>query len=180
MNFIVKESEILFKGKVFDLKVDKIEYDSGNPGIREVAIHPGGAVIVPILNSGKIIMVKQFRYPLQQTIFELPAGKLDKDEDPYVCAVRELEEETGYKAGKVEKLGAICTSPGFCTEILHIYLAKDLTPGNHNREEGEYGMEIFEFTFSEIHEKIFNGEIMDAKTICGIHLAEGRINEYLK
>lgn len=176
MNFIVKKSEVLFKGKVFDLKVDEIEYNSGNAGIREVAIHPGGAVVVPILDSGKIIMVKQFRYPLQQIILELPAGKLNIDEDPYVCAVRELEEETGYKAGNVEKLGAICTTPGFCTEILHIYIAKDLIPGNHNREEGEYGMEIFEYSFEEIEQKISSGEIVDAKTICGIHLAEG----YLK
>ena len=175
MNFKVKESSIIFRGKVFDLKVDKIEYDSGNPGIREVAVHPGGAVVVPILDNGKIIMVKQFRYPLQRTILELPAGKLDKDEDPYVCAVRELEEETGYKAGKVEKLGAICTTPGFCTEILHIYLAKDLVSGNHNREEGEYGMEIYEYSFEEIQEKISKGEIIDAKTICGIHLAESYI-----
>jgi len=175
MNFKVKESSIIFSGKVFDLKVDKIEYDSGNSGIREVAVHPGGAVVIPVLDNGKIIMVKQFRYPLQRTILELPAGKLDKDEDPYVCAVRELEEETGYKAGKVEKLGAICTTPGFCTEILHIYLAKDLVSGNHNREEGEYGMEIYEYSFEEIQEKISKGDIIDAKTICGIHLAESYI-----
>lgn len=172
MNFKVVESNLLFSGKVFDLKVDKIEYNSGNPGIREVAVHPGGAVVVPILDNGKILIVKQFRYPLQKTILELPAGKLNKDEDPLVCAVRELEEETGYKANKIQKLGAICTTPGFCTEILHIYLAKDLIPGNHNREEGEYGMEILEFTFEDLEQKIRTGEIFDAKTICGIHLAQ--------
>ena len=172
MNFKVVESNILFNGKVFDLRVDKIEYESGNPGIREVAIHPGGAVVVPLLDDGKVIMVKQFRYPLHQTILELPAGKLNKDEDPLVCAVRELEEETGYKTGSIQKLGAICTTPGFCTEILHIYLAKDLISGNHNREEGEYGMEILELTIEEVEEKIKSNEIMDAKTICGIHLAK--------
>ena len=171
MNFKVIESRVLFSGKVFDLKVDKIEYDSGNPGIREVAVHPGGAVVVPVLDNGRIIIVKQYRYPLNKTILELPAGKLNKDEDPLVCAVRELEEETGYKAGRIEKLGAICTSPGFCTEILHIYFANELIPGNHNREEGEYGMEILELTFKEVEEKIKRGEIIDAKTICGIHLA---------
>ncbi len=171
MNFKVIESRVLFSGKVFDLKVDKIEYDSGNPGIREVAVHPGGAVVVPVLDNDRIIIVKQYRYPLNKTILELPAGKLNKDEDPLVCAVRELEEETGYKAGRIEKLGAICTSPGFCTEILHIYLANELIPGNHNREEGEYGMEILELTFKEAEEKIKRGEIIDAKTICGIHLA---------
>lgn len=176
MNFTIKESNILFRGKVFDLKVDKIEYNSGNKGVREVAVHPGGAVIVPLLDNGDIIMVKQFRYPLQKTILELPAGKLDKDEDPLVCAVRELKEETGYEAGQVKKLGAICTSPGFCTEVLHIFLAEKLTPGNHNREEGEYGMEILKFKLDDLMQKIAGGDIIDAKTICGIHLAA----EYLK
>ncbi len=171
MNFKVNQSEILFRGKVFDLKVDQIEYDSGNKGVRETAIHPGGAVAVPVKDNGKIIFVKQFRYPLQKTLLELPAGKLNKDEDPLICAVRELEEETGYKAGNVKKLGAICTTPGFCTEILHIYLAEKLIPGNHNREEGEFGMEIFELSIDEVEEKIKSGKIFDAKTICGIHMA---------
>ena len=172
MNFTVEKSEILFRGKVFDLKVDEIKYDSGNSGIREVAIHPGGAVVVPVNNNGKIIFVKQYRYPMDKLLLELPAGKLEKNEDPLKCAVRELEEETGYKTGNIKKLSAICTTPGFCTEILHIYLATDLTPGNHNREEGEYGMQIFEFSIDEIEEKISSGEIVDAKTICGIYLAK--------
>jgi ADP-ribose pyrophosphatase len=172
MSFKLVESDFVFKGKVFDVKVDKIEYDSGNKGIREVAVHPGGAVVVALKDDGKIIMVNQFRYPLQKKIFELPAGKLDYNEDPYNCAVRELEEETGYKAKKVEKLGQIFTTPGFCTEILHIYIAKELIQGDHNREEGEQGMEVFEFTRPEIEEKIMNGEITDSKTICGIYLAQ--------
>ncbi|HKI79459.1 MAG TPA: NUDIX hydrolase [Ignavibacteriaceae bacterium] len=169
MNFKVTNSEVKFSGKVFDLKIDEILYDSGNKGIREVAVHPGGAVVVAVKNDGKIIMVKQFRYPFQKFLIELPAGKLDKDEDPMNCAVRELEEETGYAAGQIEKLGSIYTTPGFCTEELHIYLAKDLAAGEHNREEGEYEMEIFEFTLEEIEEKIKNGEIVDSKTICGIY-----------
>jgi len=135
-------------------------------------LHPGGAVVVAVKDEGKIIMVKQFRYPLQKKIYELPAGKLDYNEDPYNCAVRELEEETGYKAEKVVKLGQIYTTPGFCTEILHIYLAKELIYGEHNREEGEQGMEVFEFSIQEIEEKIMNGEITDSKTICGIYLAQ--------
>ncbi len=171
MNFKILKSEVLFRGKVFDLHVDQIEYDSGNKGVRETAVHPGGAVAVAVKDNGKIIFVKQFRYPLQKDIIELPAGKLNKDEDPQDCAVRELEEETGYKAGRVERLGEICTTPGFCTEILHIYFMKDLVPGNHNREEGELGMEILELTPDEAENKIRSGEIFDAKTICGIHYA---------
>ena len=169
-NYKVKKSEILFRGKVFDLQVDEIEYDSGNKGIREIAVHPGGAVVVPLKDDGRIIMVKQFRYPFQKFLLEMPAGKLDKNEDPLVCAVRELEEETGYKTNNIVKLGSICTTPGFCTEVLHIYLAEDLIPGNHNREEGEHGMEVFELTLDEIDSKIRLGEIVDSKSICGVQL----------
>ncbi|MGE5437852.1 MAG: NUDIX hydrolase [Syntrophothermus sp.] len=172
MNYKLLSSEILFSGKVFDLQVDQIEYDSGNMGIREIAVHPGGAVVVPINKDGKVIMISQFRYPFQKVMIELPAGKLDKDESPDKCAPRELEEETGYTAKNITKLGAITTTPGFCTEILHVYLATDLTEGKHKREEGEQGMEVFEFTFDEIDEKILKGEIYDAKTICGIHFAK--------
>lgn len=169
MDFKLIESKTLFKGKVFDLKVDTIEYNSsGNKGIREVAVHPGGAVVIPLTDEGKIIFVKQFRYPLQKWILELPAGKLDKDEDPAVCAERELTEETGFKAGSLLKLGKIYTTPGFCNEVLHIFLAKNLSPGEHNREEGEIGMQVIEFTLTEIDELIRTGKILDAKTICAI------------
>ncbi len=169
MNFKVLKSNILFHGKVFDLQVDEIEYDSGNKGIREVAVHNGGAVVVPVKDDGKIILVKQFRYPFQDFLLELPAGKLEKNEDPKECATRELTEETGYSSDTITKLGKIYTTPGFCTEVLHIYLAENLKSGNHNREEGEYGMEVYEFTLDEINKKIRSGEIVDAKTISGIH-----------
>ena len=168
MKYKLLKSEIRFKGKVFDHQVDEIEYDSGNKGIREIAIHPGGAVVVPVKDDGKIILVKQYRYPLHKTLIELPAGKLDKGEDPLVCAIRELEEETGYKAKEIKKLGEIYTAPGYCTEVLHIYSASGLTPGNHNREEGELGMEILEFSIEEIELMISSGKITDAKTIVGI------------
>ncbi len=176
MNFKLAKSDILFRGKVFDLQVDQLIYDSGNAGIREIAVHPGGAVVAAINDAEKLVMVKQFRYPLQKFLIELPAGKLDFNEDPMLCAVRELQEETGYKSDDVVKLGAISTTPGFCTEILHIYLAKNLKAGKHNREEGEYGMEVLEFTFDEVEKMIMNGEIIDSKTICGIHMAKNYLN----
>lgn len=176
-NFILKKSETIYKGKVFDLHVDEIEYHSGNRGVREVAEHPGGSVVVALTKDYKILMVHQFRYPLQKFVIELPAGKLDKDEDPLHCAIRELEEETGYKANRIEKLGSICTTPGFCTEMLHIYFAQDLIEGSHNREEGEYGMNIHEYTLKEIDEMISHGDIFDAKTLSGIYLAKLRIEK---
>ena len=169
MDYKILKSQILYKGKVFDHQVDEIEYESGNIGIREVAIHPGGAVVVPVKDDGKIILVKQFRYPLQKTLIELPAGKLDKGEDPLICATRELEEETGYRAKEIKKLGEIYTAPGYCTEVLHIYFAGGLIPGNHNREEGEMGMEILELSVQEIESLILSGKMTDAKTIVGIY-----------
>ena len=172
MNYKILKSEIIFRGKVFNTKVDQIEYDSGNKAVREVAEHPGGAVVVPITDNGKIVLVTQLRFPMNKILLELPAGKLNKDEDPYVCAVRELEEETGYKSGNVTELGSIYTTPGYSTEKLWIYLAKDLKPGDHNREEGEFGMQVFELSMQEIEDKIYNGEIVDGKTICGIYLAK--------
>lgn len=175
MNFKVTESEIVFSGRVVDVKLDKIEYDSGNKGIRETILHPGGAVVVPFTDDGKFVWINQFRYPHQKFLFEFPAGKLDNKEDPFVCAVRELEEETGYTAEKFEKLGAIATTPGFCTEILHLYLATELKSGYHKREEGEFGMEVHYLTKEESEEKIINGGIIDAKSISAFHLAIAKL-----
>lgn len=170
MNFKVTTRNKIFDGKVFDVIVDEIEYNgTGNKAIRQVALHPGGAVVVPVTKEGKIILVSQYRYPHNQILIELPAGKLEKGEDPLLCASRELTEETGYTSNNVIKLGKIFTTPGFCDEVLHIYLAKDLIAGNHAREEGEEEMEIFEMTLEEVDAKILSGEIVDAKTICGIH-----------
>ncbi|MBZ0198769.1 MAG: NUDIX hydrolase [Ignavibacteriaceae bacterium] len=177
MNYTLDKSEVLFRGKVFDLKVDEITYDSGNKGIREVAIHSGGSVVVPVTNEGKIVLVKQYRYPFLKYMLEMPAGKLEKGEDPYLCAVRELEEETGYKAASVVKLGAIATTPGFCTEILHLYIATGLTPGNHNREEGEATMKVFEYSFDEVENLIAAGELYDAKSICAFHMAVSKLHQ---
>ncbi|MCX7797020.1 MAG: NUDIX hydrolase [Melioribacter sp.] len=169
MNFKVIKSSIVFEGKVFSVRVDDIKYNgTGNLATRQIAIHPGGAVVIPLLSNGKIIFVKQYRYPHNEILIELPAGKLDKDESPLNCAIRELKEETGYSSNNIIKLGKIYTTPGFCNEVLHIFLAKDLKEGYHQREEGEEEMEILELSLDEAEEKIKNGEIVDAKTISGL------------
>lgn len=171
MNFKIVDSSIIFKGKVFDVKVDQIEYNgTKNLASRQVAVHPGGAVVVPVKSDGKIVMITQYRYPHDKIIIELPAGKLEIGEDPLLCATRELTEETGYSSNNVTKLGKIFTTPGFCDEVLHIYLVQNLVEGDHAREEGEEGMEILELSLDEIEDKIRNGEIVDAKTICGISM----------
>jgi len=170
MNYRIKQSELIYKGNVFDIKVDKIEYDSGNKANREVVLHPGGAVVVGVTKVNKIVLVKQRRYPMNKILIELPAGKLDKDEDPRMCAARELEEETGYRSNKLEKLGSIFTTPGYSSEELHIFTALNLVKGNHNREEGEEEMELLEYSLEEIENMVTENKIVDGKTISGIFL----------
>jgi ADP-ribose pyrophosphatase len=176
-NFKVLKTEKRYTGRVFNLVIDEIEYPSGNRALREVAEHPGGSVVVPMLNDGNILMVRQFRYPMKKHLLELPAGKLDAGEDPAVCAARELEEETGYVAGSLRKLTAIYTSPGFCSELLHIYLANDLSksPRGQQLEEGELDLTVEQIPLKHAVEMIEKGEIVDSKTICGILLAERKL-----
>jgi ADP-ribose pyrophosphatase len=173
-NLKVLRSEKKYHGKVFDLIVDEIEYPSGNRAIREIASHPGGGVVVPLLDNGSVILVKQFRYPIQRFIYELPAGKLNPGEDPAVCAMRELEEETGYVAGSLRKLTAIYSTPGFCNEVLHLYLATDLKKSEHGQrlEEGEMSLTDETVMLSRAVEMIEAGEIIDGKTICGLLMTE--------
>jgi ADP-ribose pyrophosphatase len=170
----ILRSEKKYSGKVFDLIVDEIEYPSGNKSVREVASHPGGAAIVPLLPTNEVILVRQFRHPIQKFVYELPAGKLNPGEDPAVCARRELEEETGFTAGQLKALSAIYTTPGFCNERLHLYLATDLRQSESGQrlEEGEASLTVEIFAFQHVMEMIEKGEIVDAKTICGVLLAE--------
>ncbi len=170
----VLRSEKKYSGKIFDLIVDEIEYPSGNRSVREVAAHPGGAVIVPLFPDNNIILVRQFRYPIRRYIFELPAGKLNPGEDPLVCAHRELGEETGYAAGHMQLLTAIYTTPGFCDERLHIYLATELkqTARGQQLEEGEAGLTLEIAPLRRAIEMIERQEIVDGKTICGILLTD--------
>lgn len=169
-------SEQRYAGKIISLVIDEVEYPSGNRGIREVASHPGGAVVVPLFEDGSILLVHQFRYPMKKHLFELPAGKLYAGEDPAVCAARELEEETGYAAGTIEKLTAIYTTPGFCNEQLHIYLATNLgkSPAGQQLEEGEMDLTVKRLPLEEAVSMIEKGEIVDGKTICGVLMTERR------
>ncbi len=170
---VLKRNEI-YEGRVFNVIVDDIEYPNGKHSIREVAEHAGGAVVLALFPDKRIILVRQHRYPFDAYITELPAGKLNYGEDPLHCAQRELAEETGYSAARWDKLIAIYTSPGFCSETLHIFLARDLTalPQGRALEEGEETMTMEFVSLDEAMNMIDRHEIVDAKSICGIMLTD--------
>ncbi len=165
----------IYDGIVVNLRVDTVELPDGKTALRDIVEHPGGVGIVAITDDNKILMVKQYRKPIEKAIIELPAGKLDKNEDIEVCGRRELEEETGYKAKEFTYLGYMYPSPGFDDEVTHLYLARDLYKGEVNLDEDEY-LDVFKYDISEVKEMIMNNEINDAKTVIGFFKAM----EYLK
>ncbi len=165
-------SELIYEGPIISLKVDEVALPSGRTGRREVVVHPGGVVIVPITKEGDFVLVEQFRYAPGQLLLEFPAGRLNgKGEDPLAAAKRELAEETGYVAGEIKLLTYAYTAPGFCNEKLYIYLATDLTPGNQNPDEDEF-VKVHHFSRKELAQKIAKGEITDAKTLAGWGLVQ--------
>lgn len=170
---LLKRTKV-YEGRVFNTIVDDVEYPSGNKSIREVAEHGGGGVALAVFPDNKIILIRQHRYPFDEFIWELPAGKLNKGEDPLHCAQRELEEETGYLARTWKKLTSMYTSPGFCSEVLHVYMATDLheAPDGKKLEEGEETMTMNILPIDEAIRMIERQEIVDGKSIAGIFLGE--------
>lgn len=172
MNFEEKtlNSEVVYDGKVMTVIRDDVEVADGHKSFREVVLHSGGVVIAAMKDAETILLVKQYRYPLKQTVLELPAGKLEVGENPDEACKRELEEETGYRAKNWKSLGYINTTPGICTEKLYLYLASDLEFVGEHPDEGEI-IKCFEYKLSDVMNLINNGEINDAKTICALHRA---------
>ncbi|MFV0555675.1 MAG: NUDIX hydrolase [Lactovum sp.] len=162
----------IFKGKVIELVVDEIELPNQlGRATRELIFHPGGVSVLAITPEDKIIFVKQFRKPLEKMIYEIPAGKLElgENKDLLTAMSRELEEETGYKAGKLEKLYTFYITPGFANEIHHLFFASDLEKLKNPRQgEAEEFLELYEFSFDEVQKLIQTGEIEDAKTLIAV------------
>jgi ADP-ribose pyrophosphatase len=167
------DSKRIYEGRIINLRVDKVTVVSGT-STREIVEHNGGSVIAAITNDNKIIMVKQFRKPMESPILEVPAGKLDGDEDPADAALRELSEETGYTAGKLEKLTEFYPSVGYTTEVLHIYLATDLKPGACHPDENEV-LEVMEMDLEEVYRMVMDGKIHDGKTIAAVMMARDKL-----
>lgn len=159
-------SRNIFKGNILNLRVDEVLLPNGEMGTREIVTHNGGVGIVAVKDK-KIILVRQFRKPLEKCILEIPAGKLKPEEDPADCALREMEEETGLKAQGIRHLTTLYPSPGFSSEKLYIYMAESLAPGTLNRDKDEF-MDIEYVDIDEAISMIKDGRIKDAKTICGI------------
>lgn len=159
-----KNPKILFHGKRIDVLSIEAPHPQGGTMRREVVSHPGAVVILPLLDPETVILIQNTRYVVQETLWELPAGTLEKGEDPLACAFREVEEETGYRAENIEPLFECFSTPGFCNEKLSIYQASDLTYVGQNLDETEK-IEVASLKLPQALDMIKTGEIRDAKTI---------------
>ena len=169
----ILDSKVIFRGRVFDVTVDTIR-EGEKIYEREVVHHPGSAVIVPIFEDGTIALVRQYRHPAVRYLLEAPAGTLKRGEAPEEGAARELEEELGFVAGRLEMLSEFFVSPGFCEEKMWVYLATELTETTQQLEDDEI-LNVIRIPFSQALSMITTGEIEDAKTIIGVMLAAPRV-----
>ena len=167
----LKESKIsttvVYKGDFLDVRQDEVLLPNGETGTREWINHPGAVVIVPILPNGEIALIKQFRYAAGSEFIELPAGKLDAGEDAEECALRELEEEIGYRANKIKFLANIHPAIGFTNEIMGVFLAENLEKTEHNRDNDEF-LELVPTTLTEALNLVWENKITDVKSIIGL------------
>lgn len=156
-------SEEIFDGVAIHLFRDEILLPNGNKGVREVVRHPGAVCVLPLTEDGEVIFVNQFRYALNKVTLEVPAGKLEKGEDPTEAALRELSEETGIEAKKIVPMGALYTTPALMDEIIYMYIATDLSQGEQHLDEDEF-VNAIKIPLGKAVEMVMNGEIRDAKT----------------
>lgn len=164
------DSKFVYDGCLLKVYADRVELPNGKESYREIIRHPGAAAVVPMLPDGRIVMVRQYRYPVGDTMLEIPAGKLDPGETPEACVARELAEETGYTSQHIRKLTAIHTAPGFADELIHIYQAQELVASVQHTDDDEFiNVEIY--SKKELRAMIDDGRISDAKTIVGLLLA---------
>lgn len=172
------KSEKLYAGRVFDVFKDTIK-EGENEYTLEIITHGGSIVIVPVFGDNRVALVKQYRHPARDYLFEIPAGTLEKGEDQETGAKRELEEEIGVTCEKIEKLTEFYVSPGFLTEKMFVYLATELKESKQNLDDDEF-IEIEKFTFVEAFEMIRKNEIQDAKTMVGLILAGTKLGFFYK
>jgi ADP-ribose pyrophosphatase len=165
------DSQRIFSGAVFAVERDRLLEESGVEIIREVVRHPGGAGALPLFDDGRVALVKQYRHPARRELLEIPAGRIEDGETPEKCASREVEQEIGFRAGRLEKLAEFYSTPGFCEEKLHVYLATALSPSSQALDHDEW-VEIVYLTLAEAVRMAERGEIEDSKTIIALLAAK--------
>lgn len=159
--------ETVYQGIIVNVRRDKAKLPDGRLTNREVVEHPGGVAILALDEENNVTLVQQYRYPFHQVLLELPAGKLDAGEDHRPAAIRELSEETGLEAGELTYLGCLLASPGFCTERLHMYLARDLRKKESHPDEDEF-LNVITMPFQQLLEQVMDGTVEDAKTVATV------------
>lgn len=157
----------IYDGKILNVRCDEVVLPNGSVAVREVIEHGGACGIVAFDEEGKLLMVRQYRYPMGCELLELPAGKIDPGETPLACAARELEEETGYRAASFESLGDIYPIAAYCCEVVHLYLAKGLTRGAQHLDADEF-LDVLRVDFDEALADVLAGKLPDSKTQIGI------------
>ena len=169
----IVESHRIFQGRVFDVRLDTVERENGHRYSREVVEHSQVVAIVPIDTEGRLLLVRQYRAPAEEVMLEIPAGGVDSGETLEQAVQRELQEETGQRAGRLERLCGFYASPGYSSEFIHVFLATDLTSGHLPGDEEE-AIVVERLPLKEALTKIETGEIRDGKSIVGLLMAAGR------
>ena len=165
------DSRRVFDGVVFDVDRDRLVEENGIEIVREVVRHPGGAGALPLFDDGRVALVRQYRRPARRELLEIPAGRIEDGETPEMCAAREIEQETGFRAGRIEKLAEFYSTPGFCEEKLHVYLATALISSSQALDHDEL-IEVVYLPFSEAVKMAECGGIEDSKTIIALLMTE--------
>jgi ADP-ribose pyrophosphatase len=163
----VLHSEWIHDGKIVNLRIDTVRLPDGHEASREIVEHSQAVAVVPVDAEGRVVLVRQYRLPVEAVLLEVPAGSLDPGEDPETAAQRELQEETGFRAGTLERLTGFWVAPGFCTEYIHVYLATSLTEDRLQGDEDER-IEVETLSLDDALARIDSGVIEDAKSICGL------------
>lgn len=170
---ILVRSRRIHAGRVLGVRVDEVRLPDGRTAQREVVEHPGAAVVVPLTDTNAVLMVRQYRYAVGEVLLELPAGTLEPGESPLACAQRELAEEVGAEAAHWEPLAVLYPSPGVMTEVMHLYLARDLREGRPRGTDAE-DLVVERVALADAVERVRRGEIRDAKSVAGLLLVADR------